>query len=206
MRSFTEYATRSATKPSTTPLRSRLALSTSAPDEVLAVDDPVFAHYGHGLVEGKTVVRKAKELWSKGVVKAVHRVSSSRVTYDILYDDCGTCETGVLASNVRRRSADGCPGHVCPPASNINGAGLGLELEPPPTNTPGHTSTTTQVPTAPLRLLLTAPTEPTEICTIRHDEVSVDCCYVLKCGHLFHMACLREHSKHCGYAPTRCSF
>ncbi len=91
-----------------------LHVSTSAPDKVLAVDDPVVAHYGHGLVEGKTVVRKAKEAWSKGVVKAVHRVSSSRVTYDILYDDCGTCETGVLASYVRRRSADGCPGHVRP--------------------------------------------------------------------------------------------
>ena len=38
-----------------------LHVSTSAPEKVLAVDDPVFAHYGHGLV-GKTVVRKAKEL------------------------------------------------------------------------------------------------------------------------------------------------
>ena len=84
-----------------------LHVSTGAPAKVFAVGNHVVAHYGHGLVEGKTVVRKAKELWSKGVVKAVHRVSSRRVTYDILYDDCGTCETGVLASNVRPRSADG---------------------------------------------------------------------------------------------------
>ena len=51
-----------------------LHVSTCAPDKVLAVGDSVVAHYGHGLVEGKTVVRKAKELWSKGVVTAVHRV------------------------------------------------------------------------------------------------------------------------------------
>ena len=108
-----------------------LHVSTSAPDKVLAVGDHVVAHYGHGLVEGKTVVRKAKEAWSKGVVKAVNCVTSTRVTYDILYDDCGTYETGVLASNVRRRSADGCPGHVSQFASN-KGAGLGHEPEPSP--------------------------------------------------------------------------
>ena len=51
-----------------------LHVSTGAPDKVLDVGDRVVAHYGHGLVEGKTVVRKAKELWSKGVVTAVHRV------------------------------------------------------------------------------------------------------------------------------------
>ena len=183
-----------------------LHVSTCAPDKVLAVGDSVVAHYGHGLVEGKTVVRKAKELWSKGVVKAVHRVSSRRVTYDILYDDCGTCETGVLASNVRRRSTDGCPGHGRP----LRSPRAGLELlEPVPTNAPRHledTSTTFQVPTAPPRLI-TAPTEElTEICTICHDEVSVDCDVVLKCGHLFHMACLGEQSVHCGHAPTRRSF
>ena len=184
-----------------------LHVSTGAPDKVFAVGDCVVAHYGHGLVKGKTVVRKAKELWSKGVVKAVHRVSSRRVTYDILYDDCGTCETGVLASNVRRRSADGCPGHVRPLTRNT-GAGLDL-VEPVPTNAPGHlveSSTTFEVPTALPRLLPTAPTELTEICTICLDEVSVDCDVVLKCGHVFHMACLHENSVHCGHAPTRRSF
>ena len=108
-----------------------LHISTGALGEVLAVGAFVEAHYGHGLVGGKTVVRKAKEAWSKGVVKAVNRVSKRRVLYDILYDACGTYETGVLASNVRRRSADGCPGHVSPFASN-KGAGLGHELEPSP--------------------------------------------------------------------------
>mmetsp|Transcript_8367 Transcript_8367/g.23675 ORF Transcript_8367/g.23675 Transcript_8367/m.23675 type:complete len:714 (-) Transcript_8367:829-2970(-) len=184
-----------------------LHVSTSALDEVLDVGDPVVAHYGHGLVEGKTVVRKAKELWSKGVVKAVHRVSSRRVTYDILYDDCGTCETGVLASNVRRRSADGCPGHGRPLTSPR--AGLDL-VEPVPTNAPGHlveSFTTFEVPTAPPPPLITAPTEElTEICTICHHEVSVDCDVVLKCCHVFHMSCLGEYSKHCGHAPTRRSF
>ncbi len=108
-----------------------LHISTGTLGEVLAVDDFVEAHYGHGLVGGKTVVRKAKEAWSKGVVKAVNCVTSTRVTYDILYDDCGTYETGVLASNVRRRSADGCPGHVSQFASN-KGADLGHEPEPSP--------------------------------------------------------------------------
>ncbi len=61
----------------------------------------------------------------------MNRVSKRRVLYDILYDACGTYETGVLASNVRRRSADGCPGHVSPFASN-KGAGLGHEPEPSP--------------------------------------------------------------------------
>jgi len=105
-----------------------LHISTGALGEVLAVGAFVEAHYGHGLVGGKTVVRKAKEAWSKGVVKAVNRVSKRRVLYDILYDACGTYETGVLASNVRRRSADGCPGHVSPFASK-KGAGLGHEHE-----------------------------------------------------------------------------
>ena len=108
-----------------------LHISTGALGEVLAVGAFVEAHYGHGLVGGKTVVRKAKEAWSKGVVEAVNRVTSTRVTYDIRYDDCGTYETGVLASNVRRRSADGCPGQISPFASN-KGAGLGHELEPSP--------------------------------------------------------------------------
>ena len=108
-----------------------LHISTGALGVVLAVDDLVEAHYGHGLVGGKAVVRKAKEAWSKGVVKAVNCVTSTRVTYNILYDDCGTYETGVLASNVRRRSADGCPGHVSRFASN-KGADLGHEHEPSP--------------------------------------------------------------------------
>ena len=60
---------------------------------------------------------------------------------------------------------------------------------------------------APPPPLITAPTEElTEICTICHDEVSVDSDVLLKCGHVFHMACLSEHSLHCGHAPTRRSF
>jgi hypothetical protein len=46
-----------------------LHISTGALGEVLAVGAFVEAHYGHGLVGGKTVVRKAKEAWSKGVVE-----------------------------------------------------------------------------------------------------------------------------------------
>ena len=71
-----------------------------------------------------------------------------------------------------------------------------------------ESSTTFEVPTQRfLPPLITAPTEElTEICTICHREVSVDCDVVLKCGHVFHMSCLGEYSKHCGHAPTRRSF
>lgn len=89
-----------------------LAATTGILGQFLAVGYLVEAHYGNGLVRGKTVVRKALEPWSTGSVVAVHRVSSSRVQYDIRYDTCGTRETGVPASCVRRCSADGRPEHI----------------------------------------------------------------------------------------------
>jgi hypothetical protein len=45
------------------------------------------------------------------------------------------------------------------------------------------------------------------VCTICQDLVVPEVGgFVLECGHMFHMACLREHGRHAGHASTRCSF
>ena len=46
-----------------------------------------------------------------------------------------------------------------------------------------------------------------QVCTICQDLISfAETGYALQCGHVFHMACLREHGKHGGHASTRRSF
>ena len=127
-------------------------ISTGVLDQFLDVGDLIEAHYGHGRVEGKICVRKAKEIWSKGIVMAVHRASASRVRYEILYDDgVGTYETGVPASCVRRRSADGCPGH------SAHGHSAHLQVLPAPSLKAPEVDTSTTFEGSPATALKPPP-------------------------------------------------
>ena len=150
---------------------------------------------------GETVVRKAA-VWSKGVAKAVHRVSprrwprtTSSTTTAVRARRAFSPQMSVAA--VRRPSWPRSP-FFRRPVSTLASRCRRMPsriwwMPPPPSKYQWR------------RCCHHHSADGADGNMRSLDEVSVDCDVVLKCCHV-HMACLHENSVHCGHAPTRRSF